>query len=375
MEESPENPFADLPEALVEEMLIIGKTVGENLFKKFKEVQDNHQRLRDILIKKELIKKDSTIIQTRANPTSCGIDGSYTIERLLSTDLVATAAVAVEGLTPPSEVRYWPQPRHLCYIDTINHSDSTAVVLRAIMICMELELANNAPHNVVLMDGSLTTPLIYLNQALSRIDEVPVNLSAKFMDNLEKSLKNYVEIILSKRSDKIYVGIPKYTTKKEISEDIFGLKEFEDRGLLSFILEAGEYISPLNIKPPENPWHISDVPDELKQYMAPIYTGLNNIQITYYRPSINMPVIRLEIPLSVSSNNNRLANLLEGIAIQCGAPAIFEPYPNYLADRMVKHLGSALPAIRKSSTQEIALKWDDNYSKIYFAMHGYRTID
>jgi hypothetical protein len=50
-----------------------------------------------------------------------------------------------------------------------------------------------------------------------------------------------------------------------------------------------------------------------------------------------------------------------------------EPYPIYLADRMVKHLGTALPAIRKSTTQEMSLKWDEGIGSMYLAMHGYRT--
>jgi len=54
-------------------------------------------------------------------------------------------------------------------------------------------------------------------------------------------------------------------------------------------------------------------------------------------------------------------------------PGIMEPYPLYLADRMVKHLGTALPAIRKTTTQEMALKWEEALGDMYLAMHGYRT--
>lgn len=50
-----------------------------------------------------------------------------------------------------------------------------------------------------------------------------------------------------------------------------------------------------------------------------------------------------------------------------------EPYPLYLADRMVKHLGTALPAIRRTTTQEMSLKWEESLGNMYLAMHGYRT--
>ena len=39
---------------------------------------------------------------------------------------------------------------------------------------LELILASQAPHEVVLLDGSLTTPLIYFNQALNKSSAVPV---------------------------------------------------------------------------------------------------------------------------------------------------------------------------------------------------------
>src|SRR6187551_2700771 len=46
-----------------------------------------------------------------------------TVERLLAIDLLAVGAVAVEGLTPPSEDRFWPEPRHQIYVDTEAHDE------------------------------------------------------------------------------------------------------------------------------------------------------------------------------------------------------------------------------------------------------------
>ena len=50
-----------------------------------------------------------------------------------------------------------------------------------------------------------------------------------------------------------------------------------------------------------------------------------------------------------------------------------EPYPLYMADRMVKHLGTAVPVIRRATTQEMASKTTDDVGDIFLAMHGYRT--
>ena len=81
----------------------------------------------------------------------------------------------------------------------------------------------------------------------------------------------------------------------------------------------------------------------------------------------------MEIASVVANDPNRLSVLLESVKSQCNVPGLMEPYPLYLADRMVKHLRTALPAIRKTTTQEMSSNWEGSYSDLYFAMHGYRT--
>lgn len=368
-----ENPFDELPEALVEEMLGQCNELGENLSKSFQKLCKEKNAIRQKLKDLRKLKKDTEIFIVPAHPTCCGVDGSYAIEKLLSTDMVAFAGVAVEGLTPPTEKRYWPKPHHFSNVLTISHSDSTTVVARAIMMCMELELAAKAPHDVVFLDGSLTTPFIYLNQALNKVEDVSGYLSDLLKKRLEVAFQSYKEILLSKRTDRIYAGLPKYTTKKEITQDILALNEYEDRGALSFVLDAGEFVGPVPIQKPQQPWHIDKQPADLRNIIAEVIAALYDLHVVYYRPYDHIPALRIEISQSIASNMQRLAVLFESLKLQCGAPSIMEPYPLYLADRMVKHLGTALPAIRKTTTQEMSLKWEDALGDIYLAMHGYRT--
>ena len=373
MENIVENPFDELPEALVEEMLNQCDDLGENLSKSFQKLYKQKNNMRQKLKEKQKLKKDTEISVAPSHPTSCGVDGSYAIEKLLSTDMVAFAGVAVEGLTPPTEKRYWPKPHHFSNVITISHSDSTTVVARAIMMCMELELAAKAPHDVVFLDGSLTTPFIYLNQALNKLGEVSDNLSSLLKNRLKVALESYKEILLSQRTDKLYIGLPKYTTRKEITQNILNEREYEDRGALSFILDAGEFVGPVQIQKPQQSWHIDKPPTDLKDIIAEIIAALDNLHVVYYRPYNHFPALRIEISQSIATNPQRLALLFESLKLQCGAPGIMEPYPLYLADRMVKHLGTALPAIRKTTTQEMSLKWEDSLGNMYLAMHGYRT--
>lgn len=368
-----EDPFNELPEALVEEMLNQCDELGQTLSKSFRELFERKSEIRKDMMDQNLLKRDTEISSAPTHPTTCGVDGSYAIEKLLFTDMVAIAGVAVEGLTPPTEKRHWPEPRHLSTVLTISHSDSTRVVAAAIMMCMELELAAKAPHDAIFLDGSLITPFIHFIQAADKANEVSDNLSSLFYERLETALESYKEILLSRRTDKTFVGIPKYTTKKEIAQRVLKKDEYEDRGFLSFVLDAGEFVGPVEIQPPMPRLRIDRPPANMRELIKEIIAALDDLHVVYYRPYSHFPALRMEISQSIATNTQRLAILFESLRLQCGAPGIMEPYPIYLADRMAKHLRTALPAIRKTTTQEMSLKWEDALGNIYLAMHGYRT--
>ena len=367
-----ENIFYELPQALVEEMLQRCGGVSDKLSTSFNSIKNGKAQIRKSLNGKGILLRDSDITSMPFNPTTCGVDGSYALDRLLSTDLAATAALAVEGLSPPTEKRHWPNPHHLSEMMTIPHNDATPTILRAMMMCFELRLTAEAPHDVVMMDGSFTSPMIALNQALSLQNEAPKELKDKLEENAKEAVNSIKMILESKRSDKIYVALPKYTERKDISSSLLGLEGYEDRGLLSFILEAGEYVGPLEKGATSEPRNIQKIEGNsgfVKNYIERI----SDLRVLYYRPFTHMPVLRLEVPGPVTRNTQRLSMLFEAIKIQCGAASIFEPYPLYLADRMVKHLSSILPALRRTATQQIAETWGDDLGTVFLAMHGYRT--
>ena len=93
----------------------------------------------------------------------------------------------------------------------------------------------------------------------------------------------------------------------------------------------------------------------------------------YYKPHKWTPALRIEISPSVATNNARIAVLLQGLKYQCGTPGILEPYPLYIADRMVKHLGKAISAFRQTATKRMAELHQGDIGEIFFTMHGYRT--
>jgi hypothetical protein len=380
--ESGERPFGELPAALVDEVLKRTEDLGQKLLSDFEQVHTHREQWRKNLEQASLLHRDAEVPYVPI-PTTCGVDGSYAVERLLASDLIAAAAVAVEGLTPPSETRYWPEPRHQIWIETEAHEAETGTILRALMIGMELELAAQAPHEVVFIDGSLTTPLIYFNQALNTCQDVfHLHTTAHFLERVLSFLEAYRTALASARSDRCWVAIPKYTTRREIGQKLGWPDTHDDRGLLSFLLEPGEYTSPIVLQQPSQPWHLNLAPlashvgqkgQKAKDVTEEIVALLGEIQVVYYRPYPWLPALRVEMSRTVSKNQARLATVLHGVRHQCGAPAVMEPYPLYMADRMVKHLPKAIPTFRQVTSQHIAETYKGNINEVFLGLHGYRT--
>lgn len=374
-----EHPFADLPAALVEEVLERTGDVGRALLKSFREMRQQRAAWRAGLEAANLLQRESDLEYVPI-PTTCGVDGSYAVERLLATDFVAAAAVAVEGLTPPSETRHWPEPRHQVTIKTEPHDADTGTITRAVMMGMELELAAQAPHGVVFLDGSLTTPLIYFNQALNKATETKhLQITAHLREWIKGYLVAYQTVLASYRSDRCWVAAPKYTTRREICQQLGWPETHDDRGLLSSILSPGEFTRPQPLQPPNQPWHLNLVPvppndrSEAESLAEAIVHLLDEIRVLYYRPYPWLPALRLETSRAVVQTPGRLAVVIHAVKHQCGTAAMMEPYPLYMADRMVKHLARAIPTFRQVTSQRIAQIYEGNIDDVFLGLHGYRT--
>lgn len=285
-----QTPFADLPAALVEEVLGQSAAVADGLLSDFLNVRKDRETRRKQLIESGIVISES-VLGYPPLPTTCGTDGSYAIERLLTTDLVAAAAVAVEGLTPPSEKRFWGQPRHSTFIAAEPHLEDISTVLRAVMLGEELCLAVGAPHDLVMVDGTLTLPIIYFNQALNKAPETSqLQCSKRFLENCLIYLDAYRKILTSERSDKQYVALPKYSTRREIGSALGWPEGYDDRGMLTMILNPGELTKPQKMEQPKQAWHLytrnlpDSLPEQAGELANEIVKFLGHAQIFYYKP-------------------------------------------------------------------------------------------
>ena len=374
-----QTPFTDLPAALVEDVLGQTSSVAKELLTSFRKVREDREKFRTELADADLIVVESSLGYPPL-PTTCAADGSYAIERLLTTDLAAAAAVAVEGLTPPSEKRHWDLPRHKSFVAAEPHIEHTATVLRAVMLGEELRLIANAPHDLLMLDGTLTLPIIYFNQALNKApDTIQLCCSQEFIENCSTYLEGYLTMLRSERSDKHFIALPKYSTRREIGRELGWPESYDDRGMLTMLLSPGELTKPRPLEPPDSDWHLNTqrLPEPVRHKAAElvdeIIPALARIRVFYYKPQNWLPALRIEVSASVASNNHRLATVVQGIKHQTATPSMLEPYPVYLADRTVKALARSVPAFRQVTTQRVSEHYEGDIGEVFFAMHGYRS--
>ena len=368
--------FAELPQALVEEMLAKSTDIGDGVVKSFREVKKKKKEIRKQLKREDLL-TDERYYPSKV-PTTCGVDGAFAVEQLLSLDLVACAAVAVEGLAPPNEKSYWVEPHHVVFFSKTGHSPDNGTILKGLMAKMEVGLASFAPHDVVFLDGSFTSPLIAMNQAVNKVIEQDKEeeIYDQICDQFGGFLESFETIL--KSENRIWASIPKYTSKKELSSKFNWSIGYDDRAILTTILEPGDVVKPIKLAKPDQPWHLRSLATyaEIKRQ---VYAALNDLYVMYYRPSSKVPALRVEIASSVANDEAKIALLLKALQYQSVGPAIIEPFPLYLADRKVKHLSTGVSTIRHASTRQMTEMREPIHEKekdmetIFFLMHNYRT--
>ena len=376
--------FGDLPQALVSEMLGKSGDLAVGMVTDIARIQRERESLRGKL--EGLIRHESDIVMTPQFPTAAGVDGSYCMDRLLATDFVAMAAVAVEGLVPRAKDEpVWPRPHHFVNVERVAHDDTTQIFAAAIMQSMETQLAFLAPHDVVMLDGSFTSITITYNRAFGKDgpkrlkewirygDRSKRDESAEKFGPLETTLGNYRDMLEGKRTDRVVAAVPKYSKRNEICKSI-GAADLDDKGMLSLVLSPGEYTEPVQIeKEGGGMWLTAKLPHAVKGTVGSIEHALSEVHVTYYKPRKDFPAVRLEVGKAVAKNRARLASLLEAVKTQSGVPGMMEPYPTFLADKMVKHLPKALPAMKNNAVLKTAAEWGGDISDVILATREYRT--
>ena len=367
--------FSDLPDALVRDLLAQASPVAERMSTHLNRLQQARGPIRQHIQSQGFIKRKADLDVPR-EPSVVGIDGSYQVHRLTALDLCAAAAVAVEG-TAKEARRHWHEPYHRMWVNSFEHSKNATNALRGLMISMELELAAEAPHDLVLLDGSFIVLLIYLNQGLSSFQEAPALLREEFQRRWKdhKILDRFLTLLQSNRT----VAVPKYSGRNELGNfldtaDLPNLPNTDGKTLATVILEPDEYIKPLPIfrfGKEDGEYHLPKqyCPLERQEQMN---RSIENMRVVFYRPYGWAPAVRLELPAPIAVSQARLSSALEGIKRQFFSPAVLDPYPLFIADRMVKSLGAGVSVIEQAVAQQTVDATSDVESTL-LCLQNYRT--
>lgn len=364
--------FLEIPASLVEQMLEKTSEIGEILQSSMHDINRKREKFRLQLEQIGLLDNDINFGNTKPL-VSGGVDGAYAVDRLLGTDLLFAAAVGVEGINELENGKRIA-PNHDVFVYPEKHNPENMISARAIMLEMEIKLAANAPYDIVYLDGSLTTALIHMYKAINFIDNLNSKSSDKIREDFKDFLISYKKILDLKDTYKYYLGIPKYTSRNDIGKNLHWPENYDDRAILTLILDPGEFTRP-KLFTSEEGWHVR-LPyedEELRVLMQQVISGIKNLSVIYYKPHPWCPALRIELPSATAGDETKLNSILINIKDQCQTPSIMEPFPLYMADRIAKHMAPAIPAYKQIIMNQMTQLNDHNEKDIFFLMHSYRT--
>jgi hypothetical protein len=364
--------FLEIPASLVEQMLQKTNEIGDILQSSMHDINRKREKFRLQLEQIGLLDNDINFGNVKPL-VSGGVDGAYAVDRLLGTDLLFAAAVGVEGINELENGKRIA-PNHDVFVYPEKHNPENMISARAIMVEMEIKLAANAPYDIVYLDGSLTTALIHMYKAINFIENLNSKSSDKIREDFKDFLISYKKILDLKDSYKYYLGIPKYTSRNDIGKNLHWPENYDDRAILTLILDPGEFTRP-KLFTSEEGWHVR-LPyedEELRVLMQQVISGIKNLSVIYYKPHPWCPALRIEMPSATAGDETKLNSILINVKNQCQTPSIMEPFPLYMADRIAKHMAPAIPAYKQIIMNQMTQLNDHNEKDIFFLMHSYRT--
>jgi len=294
-------------------------------------------------------------------------------------DTALAVAVGVEGL---GGTGLWSETPFAAWQKTLQHEgDATGSTCRAVMTTLELSLLRDAPHPIVLLDGSHLTPVISLNAALSISND-------GLRQELAENFAHYrtAEALHAAMFNPEIVALVKYDGTRDLGETwLGGQLKLDDRTTMTLLLHADEYTQPVPLgltQKSKRNWIAKEIQkltpsdairEEVREAVneAVSQVRTDGLFAVYYKPQPWSPAFRLELKKEVAQNPTRLAGVFATLKAQVISPEIREPYPQYVADRMAKSVGDALVALRTAVNYDLADAGLSEY--VALVAHSYRT--
>lgn len=372
-----ENPF--LGDQLIMEILEGAQSITTSMIEILDPIEEQKAKLRHSLFENGRVLKTEKL-PTVSSPTVAAVDGALAIDRSLGAETAIAVAVGVEGLglTKAGE---WTAIRQAHWKKVLPHKgQQTYSLVRGIMSILELEIAVNAPHDLVIIDGSHLTPVIGLINMLSIHNEKLSRIAAEVIKE-----HNTAEILQTALSEPQIIGMVKYDS----SCDLIGmwLNDFmdvcDDRTAMTLLLEPSEYTIPVRLGQTikkDYDWdrlnlllgmEQSEVVARLPRALE--YAHHHRIHFIYYKPYEWTPAYRIELKEEAAQDKEKLSRILTGVREQIITSDICEPLPQHLADKIAKIVSVALDALRVAAFNGLPAEKANKY--LTLLMESYRTED
>ncbi len=144
------------------------------------------------------------------------------------------------------------------------------------------------------------------------------------------------------------------------------------------MLEPGEFTRPIPLVQARRRYSfgVERLPPALQQpveiLVTRALTQLSELRAIDVRPHRWLPAIRVELHEAVVVDPHCLARVLEAVRFQSSTGALVEPFPLFLADRMVRHLRRAARALRHT-VREAAAREYPVFEEVFLGLESYRS--
>ena len=361
------NGFEGVPSGIASELLEKSSADIEKIIKPFGEIVTNRAKLRDHFIKNGIIKKYSDLPESPL-VSVLGISGFCGVEKFLASEFVCAAAFGAEGMGN-NEITgdFMDNPQRL-FFKRMDCGNGLTGILNALMFELEMELASESEHDIILLGHSPVEPFCSVIDALRKaLETKDSELSQEFFGRLKNTLAAFKNFAGPQKDDKFLAGVSSSNSDRAFLNKLNWASGIDDSSFFSLLLEPGEFTAqiPSDMKGLESVTAIPIKDDKFMALRDSIAADFAGHRAFYYRPREWTQAYRIETADTVYKDSGILSKLLTMIAYQSCVPGINVPYPLLRAAETSANMGKALYTAAENTASLLARENPDISSEIF----------
>jgi hypothetical protein len=246
-------------------------------------------------------------------------------------------------------------------------------ILNAIMLELEMELASESEHDIILLGHSQVEPFCAVIDATGKAFETKDSeLSREFLARLKNTLASFKSLACPQNNEKILAGLSCLNSGRPFLSKLNWAAGVNDATFFSLLIEPGEFTAqvPHDKKEIESVTAISINDEKFAALRDSIAEDYSSHRTFYYRPEEWTQAFRIETTDTVYQDSGALSKLLLSIKAQCCVPGINIPYPLYKAAETSNNMEKALCAASENAVSILAHENPDISAEIFRFLKG-----